>query len=66
MATSMIRFRSLRSARAFVRGYCVARVVALDPKDRVEPFVICTSATAKRNRWNEFWPVPRIRDWKHA
>ena len=49
----MISFRSLRSARSFVRGYCVPRVVALRPARRNpnERFVICHPVTAKRRGW---------------
>jgi len=47
---SFIAFASLRSARGFVRGYCVERVIARRPRS-IEPFVICHPVTAKRRGW---------------
>jgi len=46
-----ICFESLRTARSFVRGYCVPRVVARVPRERRFPFVICHPRTASRLGW---------------
>ena len=47
---SMNTFPSLSSARAFLRGYCVPRVIVRLPGGR---FGICSRATAKRHNLKE-------------
>ena len=48
---SFICFEAICTARSFVRGYCVPRVVARVSGAHRFPFVICHPSTASRHGW---------------
>jgi hypothetical protein len=50
-ASKLPGFGSARAAKNFARGYVWSRRVVANRRTKVEPFVVVSPSTAKRNGW---------------